>query len=178
LVDVALALNFSSQANFTDADQIGRNAPSEPVHSLRGFSQGSIIRNPICGHLCVPPGVAEGLALSLQFEFAGVFGASGGEGVIPDQRPRKLLNHRRTRHSQKDRRRLVTTAVYHLFGVAGCVSRPISRRLGAAVTRDSGLKNVRSRRGDRRFDPAGHRINPSTGCARSSRTSDRYRERR
>jgi hypothetical protein len=42
----------------------------------------TIIRNPICGHLCVPPGVAEGLVLSLQFEFAGVFGASGGEGGI------------------------------------------------------------------------------------------------
>jgi hypothetical protein len=81
-----LSENFSSFRPMKPTRWVGMRLRNQYT-SLRGFSQGSIIRNPICGHLCVPPGVAEGLVLSLQFEFAGVFGAGGGEGGIrtPDR---------------------------------------------------------------------------------------------
>jgi hypothetical protein len=53
--------------------------------SLRGFSQGSIIRNPICGHLCVPPGVAEALLYRYNLNLLAFSGLlAEREGLAPD----------------------------------------------------------------------------------------------
>ena len=58
---------------------------------------------------------------------------AGGEGGIPDQKPRTLQKHHKTRHSRKGRRRFATTAVYYLYGPKSRFSRTISRRSKTAA---------------------------------------------